>query len=45
MCFVVSGIVKDQLVYINSPSIGLKNGKPHYFLQYGLQELGYVFWN
>jgi len=45
MCFVVSGIVKDQLVYINSPSIGLKNGRPHYFLQYGLQELGYVFWN
>ena len=45
MCFVVSGIVEDQVVYISTNSLGLRNGKPYYFLQYGVQELGYVFWN
>lgn len=45
MCFVVSGILENQVVYISSESLGLKNGKPYYFLQYGLQQLGYVFWN
>lgn len=45
MCFVVTGVVEDQLVYIYSESLGLKNGKPYYFLQYGVQQLGYVFWN
>jgi len=45
MCFVVSGVVEDQVVYISTESIGLKNGKPHYYLQYATQQLGYVFWN
>lgn len=45
MCFVMTGIVDDQLVYVTSENIGLKNGRPSYFLQYGIQELGYVFWN
>lgn len=45
MCFVVSGVVEGQIVFISSESIGLKNGKPHYFLQYGTQQLGYVFWD
>lgn len=45
VCFIVSGVVEDQVVYIYSESIGLLNGKPHYFLQYGIQQLGYVFWN
>ena len=45
MCFVVSGLVEDQIVYVNSPSVGLKNGKPYFFLQYGVENLGYVFWD
>jgi hypothetical protein len=45
MCFVVSGVVEGQVVYISTESIGLKNGKPHYYLQYATQQLGYVFWN
>lgn len=45
MCFVVSGILENQVVYVTSENIGLKNGKPSYFLQYGIQDLGYVFWN
>jgi hypothetical protein len=45
MCFVVSGIVKDTLVYISTDSVGLKNGKPYYKLQYGTTVLGYVFWS
>jgi hypothetical protein len=45
MCFVVSGILDNQVVYVTSENIGLKNGKPSYFLQYGIQDLGYVFWN
>lgn len=45
MCFVVTGIVGNELVYVTSENIGLKNGRPSYFLQYGIQELGYVFWN
>jgi hypothetical protein len=45
MCFVVSGIVEDSLVYISTDSLGLKNGKPYYKLQYGTTVLGYVFWS
>ena len=45
MCFVLTGLVEDQVVYISTESLGLRNGKPFYFLQYGTQELGYVFWN
>lgn len=45
MCFVVSGVLENQVVYVTSENIGLKNGKPSYFLQYGIQDLGYVFWN
>lgn len=45
VCFVVSGVVEDNLVYISTNSLGLKNGKPYYKLQYGITELGYVFWS
>lgn len=45
MCFIMSGLVEDQVVYVNSSSVGMKNGKPYYFLQYGIEELGYVFWD
>jgi hypothetical protein len=45
MCFVVSGLVEDQVVYVSTPNVGLKNGKPYYFLQYGVTNLGYVFWD
>jgi hypothetical protein len=45
MCFVVSGVVQNSLVYISTTSLGLKNGKPYYKLQYGVTELGYVFWS
>jgi hypothetical protein len=45
MCFVVSGVVEDNVVYISTSSLGLKNGKPYYKLQYGTTELGYVFWS
>jgi hypothetical protein len=45
MCFVVSGVVQNSLVYISTSSLGLKNGKPYYKLQYGITELGYVFWS
>jgi len=45
MCFVVSGVVQNSLVYISTSSLGLKNGKPYYKLQYGVTELGYVFWS
>lgn len=45
MCFVVSGVVEDSLVYISTDSLGLKNGKPYYKLQYGITTLGYVFWS
>jgi hypothetical protein len=45
MCFVVSGIAEDQLVYISAQGLTLKNGKPYYFLQYATQQIGYVFWD
>jgi hypothetical protein len=45
MCFVVSGLVENEVVYISTESLGLKNGKPHYFLQYGIDQIGYVFWD
>ena len=45
MCFVVSGVVEDNLVYISTDNLGLKNGKPSYKLQYGTTIIGYVFWS
>lgn len=45
MCFVVSGLVEDNVVYVNSQKVGMKNGKPYYFLQYGVVDLGYVFFD
>ncbi len=45
MCFVVSGFVPNNVVYISTNSLGKKNGKPYYKLQYGTTELGYVFWS
>jgi hypothetical protein len=45
MCFVVSGVVEDNVVYISTDSLGIKNGKPYYKLQYGTTTLGYVFWS
>lgn len=46
MCFVIEGVVDGGgVVYISAESLGLKNGKPYYFLQYGILQLGYVFWN
>jgi hypothetical protein len=45
MCFVMSGILVNDLVYISSESLGLKNGKPYYKIQYGVNIYGYVFWN
>ena len=45
MCFVLTGIVEDNLVYISTDSLGLKNGKPYYEIKYGIDFYGYVFWN
>lgn len=45
VCFVVSGLVEDNLTYISANSLGLKNGKPYYKLQNGTTILGYVFWS
>ena len=45
MCFVLTGIVEDQLVYVSTEPLGLYNGKPHYFIQYGVNSYGYVFWS
>ena len=45
ICFVVSGLVEDNLSYISTESSGLKNGKPYYKLQNGTTILGYVFWS
>lgn len=45
MCFVLTGIVEDSLVYISTDSLGLKNGKPYYEIKYGTNFYGYVFWN
>jgi hypothetical protein len=45
MCFVLTGIVEDQLVYVSTDSLGLKNGKPYYQIQYGVDFYGYVFWS
>lgn len=45
MCFVVEGVLVGEPVYITAQSQGLKNGKPYYFLQYGVTSLGYVFWD
>ncbi len=45
MCFVLSGHEKNNVIYIDSPKVGMKNGKPYYFLQYGLVDLGYIFFD
>ena len=45
MCFIMSGILVNELVYISSESLGLKNGKPYYKIQYGVETYGYVFWD
>ena len=45
MCFVLTGVVEDQLVYITSEVKGFKNTYPYYEIQYGVNLLGYVFWN
>lgn len=45
MCFVVSGLVEDNLTYISTNNVGLKNNKPYYKLQNGTTVLGYVFWS
>jgi hypothetical protein len=45
MCFVLTGIVEDQLVYVSTESLGLKNGKPYYEINFGTDFYGYVYWN
>lgn len=45
MCFVVETLLTGEVEYITSQPQGLLNGKPYYFLQNGLEDLGYVFWN
>lgn len=45
MCFVLTGIVEDQLVYISTDPLGLKNGKPYYEIKYGTDTFGYVYWS
>lgn len=45
MCFVLTGVVEDHLVYLNVESSGLRNGKPYYEIQYGIDFYGYVFWS
>ena len=44
MCFTVSGIVEDNVVYITSQPQGNRNGKPYYVLTYGVTTLGYIIW-
>ena len=45
MCFVVEGVIEDQVVYITSQNQGVLNGKPYYYLQYGINVVGYVYWD
>jgi hypothetical protein len=45
MCFVITGITGEVLTYISAESLGLKNGKPYYQIQYLGETYGYVFWN
>jgi len=45
MCFVLTGVVENELVYINSQPEGFKNTKPYFIIQYGVELLGYVFWD
>ena len=45
MCFVMTGITGEVLTYISAESLGLKNGKPYYQIQYLGETYGYVFWN
>lgn len=45
MCFAVSGVSNQTTFYVYSESFGLKNGKPYYKIQYGVETIGYVFWS
>jgi hypothetical protein len=45
MCFVVENLLTSETFYVNSEPQGLLNGKPYYFLQNGIEKLGYVFWD
>jgi hypothetical protein len=45
MCFAVSGVSNQTTFYVYSESSGLKNGKPYYKIQYGVETIGYVFWS
>ena len=45
MCFVVEGVIEGQVVYITSQNQGVLNGKPYYYLQYGINVVGYVYWD
>lgn len=45
MCFVITGITGENPVYVSTESLGLKNGKPYYQIQYLGETYGYVFWN
>ena len=45
MCFVLTGVVDNELVYVSTDSLGLKNGKPYYQIQYITDLYGYVFWS
>ena len=45
MCFIVTGIALNTPVYVSTESLGLKNGKPYYKIQYGATTYGYVSWD
>jgi hypothetical protein len=45
VCFAVSGVSKNEVTYFSTESLGFKNGKPYYYIQNGLESVGYIFWN
>lgn len=45
MCFVITGISQGELVYISTDVAGFKNGRPYYQIQYGVEIIGFVFWD
>lgn len=45
MCFVLTGISEENFVYVSTESLGLRNGKPYYQIQSGVNILGFVFWS
>lgn len=45
MCFGVSGVTKTGITYFSVESLGFKNGKPYYYIQNGLESVGYIFWD